>query len=67
VSDYDNVNAIHHSNRLPRGLSFDFPILRGQLEGIVKDLPGRLKAHAVLALVGPVLSFVPNKFHEGTS
>jgi hypothetical protein len=64
MSDEKHVRAVHHSNRLPARLALDFPVLPCQVVGIVKDEDGRFEADLVLLFVGPVLSFVPGKFHN---
>ena len=63
MSDHQQVNSVHDSNRLPARLAVYFPVLSRQMMGIVKDQAGRFETDTVLALVDPVFSFVPGKFH----
>ena len=54
MSDQQQMNAVHDSNRLPARLALHFPILSRQMMRVIKDQAGRLEADAVLSLVDPV-------------
>jgi len=65
MSDQQQVNAVHDSNRLPARLAVHFPVLSCQVVRIIEDQNSGVKTDAMLSLIDPVFSFVPGKFHNG--
>ncbi len=63
MSDQQQMNAVHDSNRVPARLALHFPVLPCQVVRIVEDQNSGFETDAVLSLVDPVFSFVPGKFH----
>jgi len=53
-----------HSDCLPARLALDFPILRGYVEWVIKDMDRSFEADAMLFPVEPVLPRIPGKFHD---
>ena len=58
------MNSVNDSNRLPAQLTLYLAVLPRQMVRIVENQAGRFEADAVLALVDPILSFIPGEFHD---
>ena len=59
VSNQKHLDASDHPDRLPSQFTLHFPVQTRHVVRIVESQRRSFKADAVLALVDPVLSFIP--------